>query len=135
MKQLGLFISILFVAAMLAGCSSKDKAAMPPELASLAQEFKTTACGAAKIELGKKIMPLLPTCTRAGANAGLAVIDFANPTYVLTVPELSALLGQPQETGVDFVAYDLGKGEKVSYYLYIELYDDYVSLCRLDAGK
>ena len=110
MKRLTtILFSVLVVATLMSGCGGKNKGTMPPEFTPLAQEFKSMAEGDAKIELGKKIMTLLPTCTRPGADGGLATRDWSNPTYVLKIPELKALLGQPAENTPDFVSYKLGE--------------------------
>lgn len=148
MKQLSVLLSLAIAATILVGCGGKNKVTMPPELAPLAQEFKAMQPGAAKIELGKKLRTLLPTCTRPGANGQLATIDYDNPTYMLKLQDLYALLGQPSETTPDFVTYELGdkeaaKNEKIdgkgagkkvaTLYLLIDVYDDYVSSARIDA--
>lgn len=150
MRSLNILFSVLTAAALFSGCGGKKTGTMPPELTPLAQQFKTMADGDAKIEQGKKIMTLLPTCTRPGENGSLATIDFSNPTYVLKVGELQSLLGQPAEVTQDFISYKLGektpvKDEKrdgkhakmkpATLYLLVEIYDDYVSSVRIDAGK
>lgn len=127
---------LLAAVLVFAGCSGgKKQAAIPAELAALAQQFKSAEPGNAKIEIAKKLQPVLPTCMRQSASGGLAKIEYDNPTYMLRLPELYALLGQPAEATEQFVSYDLGKGEKANFYLLIELYDDYVSAARIDVGK
>lgn len=137
MKRIIVFTSVLLAAFVLVGCGGKKKAAMPAELPALAAEFKGMAGGEAKIELGKKIRSLLPTCTRQEPGSNMATIDYDNPTYVLKVPELHALLGAPAESDPngEYYSYDLGKGEKTTFYLLVEIYDDYVSSARIDVGK
>ena len=135
MKHIAIIFSLVLAVGVLVGCSGKEKGSMPPELPALAGQFKSAAGGPDKIELGKKIMKLMPTCMRAGADGGLAIIDYNDPTYVLKITDLYVLLGQPAETGPDFCAYDLGKGEKASFFLLINFFDDYVSSARIDVGK
>lgn len=131
------FVYVLLAAlVMFSGCSGRKKAVMPAELGALAAQFKSAEPGSAKIEIAKKMQPVLPTCMRESAGGGLAKIEYDNPTYLLKLPELYALLGQPAEATDQFVSYDLGKGEKdASFYLLIEVYDDYVSAARIDVGK
>jgi len=138
MKKCIVLVLVALASVALVGCGGKNKqAAMPAQLPELAAKFKAAAEGEAKIELGKQIKELLPTCTRGGADGGLAVIDYDNPTYMLKLPELYALLGMPSEAdpGGQYCAYNLGKDDKTSYYLLVELYSDYVSSARIDAGK
>ena len=138
MRSFPAIVSIIAVSLVAVGCGGgKKQAAMPPELPALAAQFKAAPAGEAKIQLAKKIMTLLPTCTRQGADGNMAMIDLGNPTYVLKVPELHALLGTPAEADPngESCAYDLGKGEKANFYLLIELYSGYVSSARIDVGK
>jgi hypothetical protein len=133
MKSFYVFLAVIF---MFSGCSGEKKqAAIPAELAALAQQFKSAEPGAAKLAIAKKLQPVLPTCMRQSASGDLAKIDYGNPTYVLKLPELYALLGQPAEATDQFVSYDLGRGEKANFFLLIEIYDDYVSAARIDVGK
>jgi len=134
MKKCAMVLSIMMIAVLVSGCGNK-KAVMPQELPALAREFKGMQGGPAKIELAKKIQTLLPTCMRIGSDGQLAKNDVGNPTYVLKLPELFSLLGQPAESGADFCAYNLGKGEKAEFFLLVNIYDDYVSSVSIDAGK
>lgn len=131
------FLILLAAVLMFSGCSGKGKqSAVPAELGSLAQQFKTSEPGSARIAIAKKMQSVLPTCMRQSAAGGLAKIEYDNPTYFLRLPELYALLGQPAEATDQYVSYELGKGEKdATFYLLIELYDDYVSAARIDVGK
>lgn len=125
---------VLAVCAVLSGCS-KGKGVMPQELPALAGQFKQAPAGTEKIELAKKIQPLLPTCMRTGPDGSMAVIEYDKPTYFLRLPELYQLLGTPAEQTDEYCAYDLGTGEKASYYLLLDVYDDYISAARIDVGK
>ncbi len=137
MKRIIVVTSLVLAASFMFGCGGKKGSAMPAELPALAAEFKGMAGGPAKIELGKKIMGLLPTCTRQAPGSNMAMIDYDNPTYVLRIPDLYALLGTPAEADPngEFCSYDLGKNDKANYYLLVEIYDDYVSSARIDVGK
>jgi hypothetical protein len=137
MRIFAAVVPVIVLSLIAAGCSEKKKGTMPPELPALAAQFKAAPGGDAKIQLAKKIMTLLPTCTRQGGDANMAVIDLSNPTYVLKAQEIYALLGNPLEADPngESCVYDLGKGEKANFYLLVELYSGYVSSARIDAGK
>jgi hypothetical protein len=135
MKHIAIIFSVVLAVGVLVGCSKKEKAVMPPELTALAEQFKSAPGGEAKIVLGKQIVKLLPTCMREAPDGGFAQIDNTNPTYVLQVPALYALLGQPGEVEPDLCAYDLGRSEKAGYFLLIRFFDGYVSAAQIDVGK
>jgi len=130
-------VMLVMVAVMVvvSGCAKKQVSTVPPALATLAQQFRQ-ASPENRIELGKKIKDVLPTCM-SQASGNMATVDVANPSYKLFFNDVIALLGEPSERNAaeGYIAYDLGRDAKAKWFLMVEFNGDYVTAGRIDVAN
>ncbi len=98
MKSHGLILVVM--SCFLAGCARSGPRGRPPELNSLAAEFRARA-GTNRIAEGKKIAKLLPTVAVERKNWGFEEsVDWGNPSYWLPEHEFFGMMGKPDRVGV-----------------------------------
>lgn len=129
LRVLLVFCSLIIL--LTASSCSKKSEGLPPNLLTLAEEFKKTPISPAKIEIGSKIHELLPSCIK-DVGGGMMVVDVMNPTYKLYKKDLFLLLGQPDIIDPEFYLWKLGDDEKTHWALLIEIHDGYVTAGRID---
>jgi len=119
------------------GCGKGTRQAastIPPELATLAAQFKA-APPTDRIALGEQLIHVLPTCKQPAGPDGVERLDWNKPSYHLYAPDTEALLGEPAERGEGYLVYALGSDAKTQRALLVEFHNNYVSIGRIDVSR
>jgi hypothetical protein len=124
---------------VLSGCSGDKggskgpvgKGPIPPAFYDLSAQFRPLA-GKDRLELGRKLNEILPTCTSTANAEGMLAMDYSSPSYVLTKQAAVQHLGEPGQVveNGDFI-YHLGSDFRRNWYLSVEFNEDYVIVSRI----